>query len=400
VRFGSAERKEVDINANLTSLAPGVQQIAAQRTRFIQLTDGCTGNCGFCGLDVIRNISTQFSSAPLEQYLVRNAPNFKNGLALYWASDPLDWRTQQTNGTSPKDFAELVKSFIPHLGPTTLYTSTVVPKGTEEVFYSLFNVLYDDCLTSEKAHIVRVSVNERNRDFFLKAHLRYEDPTQRQFVRGMLDRFKEDRTVFRHQGRGFDHPKRNHLGIDSYPIACEDGLLLTPSGLFAIGFESATSGNRFGYWREEVKRTSSGTVLLPRNVHTSEYMYDRVQRDVYQLGYATLLPPVILDEINATGRIVGSVVRPSFRREALAFQKLAIALNTIINDVPLMIQNQRQFVSGTLAVIANRQREAEEIRKSEAVADPEAVDILNTFSLLSKEFVKTVAWQSVQTGRR
>jgi len=181
----------------------------------MQLSFGCNGGCEKCGLDAIAGVRDNLPFALVEQFVER----YKDELAiakpfLYWASDPLDYRSPKPGGGTYtyRDVEELFQTKVGYRP----YVSTVIPKGAEEVVESMRT-------------IDRLSIG-KNKDFLAR--------------RGLLDRINEIGQPINRKARdnyyvemidlGAMNSRFENEGEISEGIGCFDGALITPRGTYSV----------------------------------------------------------------------------------------------------------------------------------------------------------------------
>lgn len=216
-------------------------------TTSIELTEGCSVACSFCGFDAKPKVRGHL---PFKD-LVYFARNFSSHLTqttgdflLYHASEPLDYEDDD------KNYLDVVELF--HFYGVKPFTSTAYPKGKSELLKSLL----------EKDYIDRISVTQQNLERLKKDELIIEDEkgkmsssydaVQRglerdwEEVSGPLYKIeKRDNSA----GRAFEETKEASIG----GIECETGIILRRDGFYNDAVCLPTKEHRTGVILEKVE---------------------------------------------------------------------------------------------------------------------------------------------------
>ena len=139
-RLTSAEVDTTDLNSAWNKLPDKVQEaILNEDTISFEMTNGCTVGCGFCAFTQEKGeISGKLSFDSIIDILSRYAEHHSNSkdfsyVDLYYGSDPFDAKWLGSDGTSERDYTDLVTAITPLFSQqrVCLYTSTAVPLGEE-----------------------------------------------------------------------------------------------------------------------------------------------------------------------------------------------------------------------------------------------------------------------------
>lgn len=322
--------------------------VIAKNLTSIQLTDGCTVGCAFCGVEAKPGVSKSVSKESFENFVDEfgdHLPRRLNGIyfGLYEDSDPFDWVSED----GEDDYTDLAHYFLKQTN-TSLCTSTSVPQGSELsiagflVNYILRN--YDRARKKQRGKdMFRFSVTKDNKervekimqflgdlkfvpDDFLKGiitvvdrseELRYEDLMQ-------LDEENIAPEIQPVKRVGYFVHKPDRGEDDISGIACQDGLAIVPfysrkirgkatqfGGVLAKSLEAVTLHSSTG---ERKQRLSSGLMEIPQYI--DRYKYDNA--DVDKKRYFPFLPKLTYN-VYENGVFKGERVEESVRRDALAF---------------------------------------------------------------------------------
>lgn len=97
----------------------------------IELTDGCSIGCGFCGFEANKGIRDYIQPEVFRALVKRFKEELREtGPSLYYASDPFDYNFE---GLTYPDIHQIVLSELGY----NPYVSTAVPKGTENLVIDL-----------------------------------------------------------------------------------------------------------------------------------------------------------------------------------------------------------------------------------------------------------------------
>ncbi|MEI6533322.1 MAG: hypothetical protein WCO06_05785 [Candidatus Roizmanbacteria bacterium] len=121
----------VDLMAQLEPFSEEARKRLANNLVAIQLTEGCNGNCPFCLFGNKKGVSAKYSASSVHRYLREYSNEIPKSLALYWDSDPFDYR-EEVEG-KVLDFTDIYKEWR-SMRPTEFqYVSTAIPRGGKKV---------------------------------------------------------------------------------------------------------------------------------------------------------------------------------------------------------------------------------------------------------------------------
>lgn len=341
-------RKDVDCIKMLEAYPFSVRMLIVQTAQHIQCTDGCTGGCPWCGFDVRRKITTGFSFESLVELFNTYGLHFPKKIALYWASDPLDIAGEKENGELFY-YPDLIREIIDSLEPNQrIYTSTVMPEGTYAIARDLLVFFHRHWLehnyypdNDNLLFTVRFSETEKNTEQIaaLKQEL-LEMGLDHNYVNAQfaMAESRNQQTV-KKLGKQIKHPDRNIYSLDIASIACYDGVLIRPDGLYAITMEAATSESPFGHtWQPLV--VQGGELAIPI-FQSLDYLNERIStKKILKGEIPALLPNVRLNIVDAeTGEILRVQEQVSLRRDLMAFIQAYLTLN-LLREKKLSLQQK------------------------------------------------------------
>jgi hypothetical protein len=181
----------------------------------IELTDGCSGGCSFCGFSAhslrknqmsyeenrnnYRTLLKEFSNLAGKEYA-------KTGV-LYWATDPLD---HPQYSLYAKDYAEII-GIYPH-------TTTAIAENNIELIKSIIREQRD---YNKKPWNIRISLRSEKAYQYLCENLTLEDRS----IIQMNPQYKSRQTSFARTGRAFKNSSMNDQSVHGGTIACMTGFL-------------------------------------------------------------------------------------------------------------------------------------------------------------------------------
>lgn len=181
----------------------------------IELTDGCSGGCSFCGFSAhslrknqmsyeenrnnYRTLLKEFSNLAGKEYA-------KTGV-LYWATDPLD---HPQYSLYAKDYAEII-GIYPH-------TTTAIAENNIELIKSIIREQRD---YNKKPWNIRISLRSEKAYQYLCENLTLEDRS----IIQMNPQYKSRQTSFARTGRAFKNSSMNDQAVHGGTIACMTGFL-------------------------------------------------------------------------------------------------------------------------------------------------------------------------------
>lgn len=176
-----------------------------------QLTYGCNSACSFCSSDAVAGAR---ESIPYT-LIAKLAETYKKELLisqpfLYYASDPLDYRSPQAEGSS-FDYSDIEQLFRSHIGYRP-YISTTIPKGSESV--------------ARKIYIDRLSIADNKRYLEKRGLIGTDKNTELKI--GEMYNVKKTKSGL---AQNLSHQNQD-LKIGSQ--SCFNGALLTPRGCYSV----------------------------------------------------------------------------------------------------------------------------------------------------------------------
>lgn len=329
-------RENVDIMAIVEAFPEAVRPWLIQGLQHIQFYDGCSVGCPWCGFDVSRKVTSGFDFESWIRFANHYLSEMPNTVALYWASDPLEIAGIRQQDGRIYDYVDLLRETLPYLRTDQyFYTTTSLPQGTDEVLIKLYQFSHDEW--QKKAipgvpvpfHTVRVSVTEKNKeraDRLLERVKRLGlDPG---FLRAITD-FLLDRSLnkVKKVGKFIRHPKRGRELPDFDTVACYDGTLIRPDGIYSIWAEAATRKGPFGMG--QVKLEAQANVFeIPKYVRTIDYAPNLASERLLSGSYDLVIPDVVIQRIDKRGKLIGEVSLLTSRRLGM---QLFYFLATILN---------------------------------------------------------------------
>lgn len=365
----SAQR--VDIMETMEPFSPEERVIIAKNLGSIQMTDGCTVGCTWCGVEAKRSITKAFSLESYKRFIIefgKYIPNRKGvSFGLYGASDPFDWVSE--DGKS--DYGTLDKFYRDNTRGKQIITSTAVPVGAE-VSIASFLVPYlirnfERAKKGKRLHeYFRFSVTKDNKYRVLKImqfikDLRFiPEKYLRNFIL-LLDRSEEigwediepndedaEIKIGSVKNVGYFAYKPDRSDSDRVGIACQDSLDLSPfytrnmrgreiqyGGLIASSMECVTMQNSVGERRIPVV---PGRMMIPKHITDIEYEFPS---QFNPKGKNFPILPKHRYHVYEDGKFVGSEDVESVRRDGLAFYWAYLNLT----DWDILVPGEENFDS-------------------------------------------------------
>lgn len=176
-----------------------------------QLTYGCNSACNFCSADAVAGARESIPYA----LIVKLTETYKKELLLsqpflYYASDPLDYRSPKTEGSS-FDYSDIEELFRSHIGYRP-YISTTIPKGSDSV--------------ARKIYIDRLSIADNKRYLEKRGLIGTDKSTELKI--GNIHEVKKTKGGL---AQNLSHESQD-LKIGSQ--SCFNGALLTPRGCYSV----------------------------------------------------------------------------------------------------------------------------------------------------------------------
>ncbi|MEK7573016.1 MAG: hypothetical protein AAB531_01180 [Patescibacteria group bacterium] len=403
---------------------PEEKIVIAENLTSIQLADGCTVGCAFCGVEAKQGVSKSVSKESFESFVDEFGEHFPrrlNGIyfGLYEDSDPFDWVSED----GEDDYTDLAHYFLKHTS-TPLCTSTSVPQGSELsiaeflVGYTIRN--YDRARKKQRRKdMFRFSVTKDNKerverimqfvmdlkfvpDDFLKAIVTVVDRSDELTYDEFMKLDEEDVTPDMHPIRrvGYFVHKSDRGEDDISGIECQDGLTIVPFYSRRIRGEVVQSGGVIAKSLEAVTlRSTIGARkqrLLPGLMEIPEYVsvYENENADVDKKRYFPFLQKLAY-KVYENGVFKGKRVEESVRRDALAFY---FAYRNITNwDVA--VRGEEDYDPNSPPDDGTFNRQLEEFMKKfrkrkksslsilDSESDPEAVEAVRKYVEKIEEWV-------------
>lgn len=319
--------------------------VIAKNLGAVQMTDGCTVGCAWCGVEAKRGVRTSFSGESYRRFIRefgKYIPKTRT-FGLYEASDPFDWVSEDGKG----DYGSLVRYFLENTGSKSIFTSTAVPVGSE-ISVALFLIEYINRSVADaqkgrrSLEGFRFSVTKDNKVRiskimqFIKSLKRIPEDNLKEFIE-LVERSEEmveddvksngEKEAMRSRigriGYFVHKPDRSDDDIDG--TACQDSLILSPfhartirgekvrfGGIVASLMEAVTLQNSKG---ERSFRVLPGIMEIPVCVDGFRYMFP------YEFTEWTRFPilPKHAYDVYRDGELIESKVEESVRRDALTF---------------------------------------------------------------------------------
>lgn len=403
-------QSQVDLEEVLKPYSGREQALLVENLGSLQLTEGCTVGCSFCGISALRSVGNAFSMASLDTFLTKNKSDVNTRSPLYYASDPFDWVDGNLSYMDIESLWSMRTKKIP-------YTSTAVPLGAEfsilqylEYMYTLKDDLQD--LGGSINSIFRISRYRRNSD---RVDHMFEVLRQRGVDDGFLKDIEvndlNDDDVVK-SGYLIKHPQRDVIK-DSVGIACFDGVVVSPQGVDARTIEVCTAQSYQGWDRWSVK---PGSLVIPKYLHREPYYYsdglpksidDSVQTEDPRLF--ALLPKVTV--IESRGGVTQEREVDSMRREALMFSFAGRNLLDLVDYTDANFDFFKENPGITRSLMAQAQLRREQLlqRKdllpsvavhSKDKGDPEAIVIAGEHARMADELAEWFINMVADTQKR
>lgn len=308
-------QKPVDLGEMLASYSHSERLLIAENLGGIQLTDGCTVGCEWCGINALRRTTTAFSFDSIGTFLTETDGHLLAEPTLYFASDPFDWND---GDYTYLDLHPMVSFYLPQRQGS--YISTAVPLGSEFSILKFTEALYEAykaCPEQDKPQhreVIRFSLTDRNSER-IKHMLRILKE------RGVSDEFIEHVAILDHtgdnvvnQGYFIKHPKRD-IHKDSIGISCFDGVVISPTtGAKAYSTEVCTQANPQGWVQWDLP---PGEMHIPLYKHISP-ADNPLQFENGQPVLFHLLPKTQIMQVRE-GQVTGTYELNSVGKDALTF---------------------------------------------------------------------------------
>lgn len=355
----------------------------------VQLTDGCTVGCAWCGLMAERRVTKAFDLGSLRQFSGRNGKEMKHGF-LYFASDPFDWVDgQYTFSDIHSVWSKNTRNFS--------YVSTAVPEGAEFSVIRFIETTFqldglnrlDNLAFPSLAQMIRLSRTDKNA-------ARIEHMLNILRIRGINEDFMRKIFVLdlskgvQNIGYFIGKSERDVLNVkDNIGIMCMDGVVISPDkGVRAMtmGMPSKRSPMGIREWT-----IAPGDMTIPDLCYRERY-YGQLWTIGGKLVPFALLPPVKLLHAR-NGRIVSQEIVQSVGRDALTFALITQDLRELVS---LLSEERedflRSFSNGAEDVATQVKALRGEFTKRKVAClagdcdDPEAVEFAGEYINQAEEF--------------
>ncbi|OGY93126.1 MAG: hypothetical protein A3H70_05655 [Candidatus Komeilibacteria bacterium RIFCSPLOWO2_02_FULL_48_11] len=228
--------------------------------RAIQLTFGCSKGCPFCGFDAIKGVRESIPYPQLANLFEKYGSEISKGEPmLYWASEPSDYESK--DGLEDRTYKDVHQLAIRHSG----YDPSITSSNTSDKDWMNFMA----SSTSEFSVDRRLSVFGMREDALDALKTRLQET--KHMIRGLGNLSSSVRP----HGEQFSHIKgmgESLLGqkesddILKAGIACTEGTLLTPRGLYSTLVMPITKENPQGLIITPLERISDEAVKKGDNI--------------------------------------------------------------------------------------------------------------------------------------
>lgn len=309
-------QQTVSLEDILSPFSDGEKRLLSANLAAVQLNDGCTVGCAWCGLEANRRVTKAFDLDSLRQFSGKYGREIKRG-ALYFASDPFDWTDGEYTFTDVHSIWSRNAGYFP-------YVATAVPEGAEfsvirfmETAFLLEELnRHNDSEFPSLARSIRLSRTDRNSAriehvfSILRARGVSEDFIRKVFVLNL------DAQTIENVGHFIKHPDRDAMSAkDSTGIMCMDGVVISPDkGVRAMTMRVPTKRNSMGIGELSV---APGKMTIPAYCHR-DYYSGSLWTVRGKLAPFALLPSVKLLHVR-NGRIIAEEIIQSVSRDALTF---------------------------------------------------------------------------------
>ncbi|MGD0976705.1 MAG: hypothetical protein ABR875_00185 [Minisyncoccia bacterium] len=220
----------------------------------IQLTFGCSRGCPFCGFDAIKGVREHIPYSQLANLFQKYGGEIsKKKPFLYWASEPSDYLSKE--GLEDKTYEDVHQLAIRY----SFYDPGITTSNvTDKKWMDFMNTRQSDDLETDRRFSVFGMSDER------LGELKNRITTSRLEVHNEQKKVNYRTSMF---GQQFKHVKgmgktfEEEEGVEDIPkagIACVDGILLTPRGLYNMFVVPIT------------KEFPQGVIIIPLEKVTDE----------------------------------------------------------------------------------------------------------------------------------
>ncbi len=298
-------------------------------TKAIQLTQGCSKGCVFCGFDAIAKVREHIPYTQLENMFRQFGPSFNKGKPfLYWASEPSDYASRVgLEDRTYEDVHDLAVRYS-HYSPGIT---------TREVDKSWLEFLGD----KKKDGDVRISAAGIREDRFtqLLNDIQKVDLNPFMNLAGTVRHAEGAKAVPFVKGMGVSARKEGYPSKDLMSgIACVDGILITPRGLYNMVVVPISREFPQGTIIKPLQEIEDRDVVVGANI--SEYLSSMVvmgryshegaysEKDLSQKYIGTFPKDVILD--SGKNRHYATIEANGYIQSSKTFEDLEVV--GYIND--------------------------------------------------------------------
>jgi hypothetical protein len=264
----------VDLMKQLEQFSESEREKIISNLAFLQLTEGCNGNCYFCFLGNKGRVEAKYSFDSVKQFFEKYGEIIPNDLTLYSSSDPFDYRDGGKNFTDIYKLWEGIKPTEPQ------YISTSIPRGGEDDFIDFFRYIARTDERPKSPTQIRISVGEHNIQrveatlIKLNEALKQDgcDDDKREFLYAKIFR----KTAFRFDGHikkmgplTADKERDDVRDIEAPGV--KDGVLISPKSIESVIMITPTIYEPSGEWGVVL---SSGKVegQVPKLLYKNDYV--------------------------------------------------------------------------------------------------------------------------------
>lgn len=359
--------ERVDLMQLMDTFNPREQRVIARNLVGIQMTDGCTVGCPFCGAEAKKGIEKAFTFESYKQFMEKFGKSLPWRVVLYHSSDPFDWVSEDVK----RDYTDLTETFFENSDEKRfLYTSTAVPEGSEIaiVKFLFLSYLRDLERVEDKLPIdtmFRFSQTADNKDRVHKimkvlASFGISEKVLKAMILRIDKEAGENGEVDKGARRGhilnigyyIKHPQRDEEGDDLFGINCSDSLRIAPQsvkqvrgktieigGVTSESMEAVTIANPLGLRQAKIK---PGVFEVPKRFYHEDFTFPlgrRVDSFFRMIPKQTYL-------IYENGRLSGEKVVESVRRDLLTFATALVNLE-ILSDMYLSRDGREVLMKDT-----------------------------------------------------
>src|SRR3989344_9369611 len=373
----------VSLDDVLAPFSEDERVILTQNLGSVQLTDGCTVGCAWCGLNALRQTTRAFSLESVNNLANKSGRGNPFG-SLYWESDPFDW---VEGGYS---YLDLHSTWSLQTGAPP-FVSTAVPPGSEFSILRFIEAtdeaikLLDTPDIISHAQRFRFSRTDKNTDRLehMLRILRHRRVSE-EFMKNMLIS-ELDSDHIQNIGYFIKHPDRDEIR-DNPGITCQDAVVISPNkGVTGITMEAYTQNTPKGMSEWVI---SPGKMTVPLILSRTQYDTSDLPTTVNPNFVAfSFVPPVTLlhvedgkvkkrERVHSVGREAYTFVLAAYNLRRLNISLESEGRDTLLANFPAQIDGFKRCVRGYKGKFNTRKYNATDL-----LEDPneEAVRILRAF---------------------